>query len=352
MRLFSICIIFGLIGVVIAVHPAFANVWIPDDEYSGFYDINGTYTVIGAVKNTQDVSIVPTITINIKDGSSVYSQNYTLSTVNSQKDIPFKIQIPEIKGKDVTLDRSQVSYITTSHVNPDVDVIYDKTLKKHGDGHETGMILNNSTSPAYGIKIFAAIYGKDGKSLGVGKSIETISKIDPGQKVAFSMYPDPQHATSVSYYSCFVVSDNPTIQVTMTKDGKPYNFTYLTTGSVTDVQFNYDTRGITATVRYPFPDTGYVNFMFPEESESEKFSVLSDGKPAQFIQSKDPDGYWHVALTLGPKSVQHIVISGFGDPVTVQASQKEDYRNYILIAIPIVAAAVIVMILKKRKTRQ
>ncbi|MDE1843228.1 MAG: FxLYD domain-containing protein [Thaumarchaeota archaeon] len=349
MRLFPIYMILGLVGIMIVIHPAFANVWIPDNEYSGFYDVNDTYTVIGAVKNTQDTSIVPTITINIKDGSSLYSQNYTLSTVNSQKDIPFKIQIPEIKGKNATLDRPQVFYVTTSHVNPDVDVIYDKTLKKHGDGHETGMILNNSTSPAYGIKIYAAIYGKDGKFLDVGKSIETVSKIDPGQKVMFSMYPDPQHATSVSYYSCFVVGDNPTIQVTMTRDGKPYNFTYITTGSVTDVQFNYDTRSITATVRYPFPDTGYVNFMLPEESESEKFSVLSDGKPIQFIQSKDPDGYWHVALTLGPRSVQHIAISGFGDLTTTPMSQKEYYRNYILIAIPIVVAAVIAVILKKKK---
>lgn len=347
MRIFFGYIIITLIGFGLAAdHQASANVWIPDDEFSGFYNSNGIYTVIGAVKNTQDVSIIPTITIHIRDDSNTYSENYILSTVNSQKDIPFKIEIPTIKGKDAILDKPEINYVVTSHVNPDVDVIYDKTLKKHADGHETGIIINNSTSTAYDIKVFAAIYGKDGKFLDVGKSIETISKIEPGQKVTFSMYPDPNHSSMVSYYSCFVVGDNPTVQVTMTKDGKPYNFTYLTSGSVTDVQFDYNTKSITATVRYPFPDTGFVNFMFPEESQSEKFSVLSDGKPVQFVQSKDPDGYWHVAMNLGPKSVSHVAISGFG---SATESQPSDSGNYLLIVIPVVAAAAIIIIWKKKK---
>jgi hypothetical protein len=347
MKIFFGYIIMALIGLgLVAAHQASANVWIPDDEFSGFYNSNGTYTVIGAVKNTQDVSIIPTITLHIQEGSNTYSEKYILSTVNSQKDIPFKIEIPDIKGKDAIMDKPEVSYVMTSHVNPDVDVIYDKTLKKHTDGHETGMLVNNSTSTAYGIKIFAAIYGKDGKFLDVGKNIETISKIEPGQKVTFSMYPDPSHSSMVSYYSCFVVGDNPMVQVTMTKDGKPYNFTYLTSGSITDVQFDYNTKSITATVRYPFPDTGFVNFMFPEESQSEKFSVLSDGKPVQFVQSKDSDGYWHVAMDLGPKSVSHVAISGFGGTTS---SQPSDSKNYILIAIPVVAVAAIIIIWKKKK---
>jgi hypothetical protein len=347
MRFFFGYIILVLIGFgLIAAHQASADVWIPDDEFSGFYNANGTYTVIGAVKNTQDVSIIPTITIHIRDGSNTYSENYVLSTVNSQKDIPFKIEIPDIKGKDAVLDRPEVNYVVTSHVNPDVDVIYNKTLRKHADGHETGMLVNNGTSTAYGIKVFAAIYGKDGKFLDVGKSIETITRIEPGHEVAFSMYPDSNHASMISYYSCFVVGDDPTIQVTMTKNGKPYNFTYLTSGSVTDVQFDYNTKSITATVRYPFPDTGFVNFMFPGESESEKFSVLSDGKPAQFVQSKDPDGYWHVSMSLGPKSLSHIAISGFGGTTE---SLPSDSRNYILIAIPVVAAVAIITIWKKKK---
>lgn len=348
MQLFVLVSIFAvMIGLgFVAIHPASANVWIPDNEFKGFYDINGTYTVIGAVKNTQSTAIIPTITINVKDNDNMVSEKYTLSTVNSQKDIPFNIKILQIEGKNATLEIPQVSFVSTDHNFTDIEIIYDKTLKKHADGHETGVIVNNDTSTAYGVKVYAAIYGKDGKFLDVGKSVETIDKIDPGQKIAFSMYPDPQHASMVSYYSCFVVGEDPTMPVTITKDGKPYNFQYLTSGSVTDTKFDDTTHSVLATVRYPFPDTGFVNFMFPQETGVEKFSVLSNGMPIEFVQSKDPDGYWHVALTLPPRSTSKLVISGFDQPDLLASN---NFGNYILITIPIVAAAISIVIWKKKK---
>ncbi|MGI0074435.1 MAG: peptidase [Nitrosotalea sp.] len=348
MQLFVIVSIFAvMIGLgFVTIHPASANVWIPDNEFKGFYDINGTYTVIGAVKNTEASAIIPTITINVKDNDKTVSEKYILSTVNSQKDIPFNLKILQVEGKNATLETPQVSFIPTDHNFTDIEIIYDKTLKKHMDGHESGFIVNNDTSTAYGVKIYAAIYGKDGKFLDVGKSVETIDKIDPGQKIAFSMHPDPQHASMVSYYSCFTVGDDPTMPVSVIKDGKPYNFIYLTTGSVTDTKFDDATHSVIATVRYPFPDSGFVNFMFPQETGKEKFSVTSDGKPVEFVQSKDLDGYWHVALTLPPRSTSYLSISGFDQP---DLSILDNFGNYILIIIPIAAIAISITIWKKKK---
>lgn len=336
-----------MIGLgIIASHSASANVWIPDNEFSGFYSANGTYTVIGAVKNTEANTIIPTITINVKDNDKTISEKYILSTTNSQKDIPFNIKILQVEGKNATLEKPQVSFIVTNHNSTDIEIIYDKTLKKHADGHETGFIINNDTSTAFGVRVYAAIYGKDGKFLDVGKSIETIEKMEPGEKIAFSMYPDSQHASMVSYYSCFVVGEDPTMPASVLKDGKPYNFTYLTSGSVTDTKFDDSTHSVTVTVRYPFPDTGFVNFMFPEESGTEKFSVLSNGKPIEFVQSKDSDGYWHVALSLSPRSTSYLAISGFGQS---SALSSDNFRNYILVAIPIAAAAISIIIWKNKK---
>ncbi|HEU5220984.1 MAG TPA: hypothetical protein VFU58_02890, partial [Candidatus Nitrosotalea sp.] len=220
-------------------------------------------------------------------------------------------------------------------------------LKKHSDGHETGFIINNDTSTAHGVRVYAAIYGKDGKFLDVGKSVETIEKMSPGEKIAFSMYPDPQHASMVSYYSCFVVGDDPTMPVSVIKDGKPYNFTYLTSGSVVDTKYDDAIHSITATVRYPFPDSGFVNFMFPEETGEEKFSVVADGKMIDFVQSKDSDGYWHVAFGLQPKSTMHIAISGFGKPSVIPEFPSSN--SILLVMIPIVAVVISIIIWKKRK---
>ena len=348
MRLFVTLSIFAtLIGLgIITAHSASANVWIPDNEFMGFYNANGTYTIIGAVKNTEASAIIPTITINVKDIDKTVSERYTLSTVNSQKDIPFNIKILQVEGKNATLEKPQISFVVTNHNSTDIEIIYDKTLKKHADGHETGFITNNDTSTAYGVRVYAAIYGKDGKFLDVGKSVETIEKMSPGEKIAFSMYPDPQHASMVSYYSCFVVGDDPTMPVSVIKDGKPYNFVYLTSGSVVDTKYDDATHSVTATVRYPFPDSGFVNFMFPEESGAEKFSVLSNGKPIEFVQSKDPDGYWHVELSLSPRSTSYLAISGFDQS---GLSYPDNFRNYILVIIPIAAAAISIIIWKKRK---
>ncbi len=330
----------------VSAHSASANVWIPDNEFKGFYDVNGTYTVIGAVKNTEAKAIIPTVTINVKDNDKMLSEKYVLSTVNSQKDIPFNFKILQVEGKNATLEKPQVNFISTDHNFTDIEVIYDRTLQKHVDGHETGFIVNNDTSTAYGVKVYAAIYGKDGKFLDVGKSIETIDKIDPGQKIAFSMHPDPQHASMVSFYSCFTVGADPTIPVSVIKDGKPYNFVYLTSGSVTDTKFDNATHSVVATVRYPFPDSGFVNFMFPQETGAEKFSVLSNGKPVEFVQSKDSDGYWHVALTLHPRSTSYLSISGFDHS---DVSITDNFGNYILIIIPIAAVAISITIWKKKK---
>ena len=61
MNLLKILILFvGLFVVgVVSFHYANAEVWIPDNEFGGYFDSNGTYTVIGAVKNTENVAIVP-----------------------------------------------------------------------------------------------------------------------------------------------------------------------------------------------------------------------------------------------------------------------------------------------------
>ena len=349
MRLLVTIFIFAaLIGLgLVSSHPALANVWIPDNEFLGYYDSNGMYTVVGAVKNTENVPIIPSVIINVKDGDREISDNFTLSIVDSQKDIPFKIKITEVQGSNAVLEKPQVSFATSSHDALNIDVVYDRTLIKHPDGHTSGFILNNDTSPAYGVRVYAVIYGKDGKVLDTGKSIETIVKIEPGQKIAFSMYPDPQRASNVSYYSCFALGEDPTQTVKLQRNGQPYYVTYISSGYVNDAKFDDFTQSLSFTIRYPFPDKGFVNFMIPEESSDQKYTVTSEGKQIDFLQSKDPDGYWHVAFNLGPQSTSHVTIAGFANSSVIPEFPAIS-KNVLLIVIPIVAAVISIIIWKKK----
>ena len=350
MRLLVVIFIFvALIGLgVVSSHPASANVWIPDNEFLGYYDSNGTYTVVGAVKNTEDRAIIPSITINVKDGDKVITDNFTLSIVNSAKDIPFKIKISEVEGKNATLEKPQVSFVTSGHDSLNVDVIYDRTLIKHPDGHTSGFILNNDSSPAYGVRVYAVIYGKDGKVLDTGKSIETIDKIEPGQKIAFSMYPDYNRASKVSFYSCFALGEDPTQTIKLQRNGQPFYITYVSSGYVNDAKFDDFAQSFSLTVRYPFPDKGFVNFMIPEESNDQKYTVTLDSKQIEFLQSKDPDGYWHVAFNLAPQSTSHVTISGFSPIGKIPEFSLKDSKSFLLIIIPIASAAISIIIWKKK----
>jgi hypothetical protein len=340
-------IFFTVIGLgVISFPPVLANVWIPDNEFLGYYDSNGMYTVVGAVKNTEDKSVIPSIIINVREGNEVISDNVTLSIVDSGKDIPFKIKIPEVESKNAILEKPTVSFMKSSHNALSIDVIYDRTLIKHPDGHTTGFIINNDTSPAYGVRVYAVIYGKDGKVLDIGKSVETIEKIEPGQKIAFSMSPDSQFASKVSYYSCFALGEDPTQTIKVQRNGNSFYFTYISSGYVTDSKFDDFTQSVSFTVRYPFPDKGFVNFMFPQESEDQKFTVMADNKEIKFLQSKDPDGNWHVAFNLLPQSTMHVTVSGFEQHPILPVG---NFRDYLLVIIPIVAAIIIIIIWKKKK---
>src|SRR3989475_1044640 len=327
-------------------HLASAEVWIPNNEFGGYYDSNGTYTVIGAVKNSEDKAIVPTIVFHVKDDNRTISKSFTLSTVDAAKDIPFKIKLLEVQGKGVILEKPEVTFVVASHNAINVDVVYGKTLVKHPDGHTSGFIFNNGTTTVYGVKVYAVIYGRDGKFLDVGKSVETIDKMEPGEKFAFSMYPDPTLASKVSYYSCFDLGADPTQTVVVNRDSSKYNFTYLSTGYVTDAKFDNFQQTLSLTARNPFPDTAFVNFMFPQEPQAQKFSVASNGVPIDFLQCNDPDGNWHVAFNLPAKSTSYVSIAGFEQHPLLPVG---NYRNYLLIMIP-VAAAVISIIIWKKKT--
>jgi hypothetical protein len=349
MNLLKILIFFvGLfVSGLISFHYANAEVWIPDNEFGGYFDSNGTYTVIGAVKNTENVAIVPTITINIKDNDKTISDSYTLSIVNPSKDIPFKIKIPQVVSKNLILEKPGVSFVSAKHNAQDIQVIYDTTLIKHADGHTSGFIINNDTVSAYGIKVYAVIYGKDGKFLDTGKSVEDITEMNPGEKREFTMYPDPLLASKVSYYSCFALGEDPTQTVQVEREGSKFYFTYVSSAYLTDAKFDDAKNALSVIARNPWPQTNYVNFMFPLQDNKAKFSAYLDGQLVDdVLQSKDPDGYWHVAFNLPQQSTHAILISGFGQQE--HAFLPSDFRSYLLVIIPAVAAVVCIIIWKKR----
>jgi len=288
----------------------FADVYIPLHEYLGYFDSKGIYTVVGNVKNDNGFAVIPTITVSVIDDSDVISKTIKHVPLGADKEIPFKLKFPEITSNIPVLVNPEITFEKTIANEIPIQVIYDQTLIKHDDGHITGRIQNMGDDTIFFPKIYAVVHGYE-NVLDITQNIEFIEKIEPGQILNFSMYPDPAIIEDVFYYSCFAPVDTTVIPVTAKKNGGNFDFRYDSGAWYSAAKF--DEKGTTLSIKgyNSYPLETYANFEFSPISGNEKFFVTLNDEPIEFIQSVDEMGFWHVAFRVEPTSQGVLKISGF-----------------------------------------
>ena len=289
---------------------ALAEVYVPGNEYLGYFDSGGTYTVVGNVKNENSFAVVPTVTVSVLDGAQVFSKTVRHVPVAAGDEVPFKVRFPEVRGGSPVLQDAGLESVRTGHVPAPLRVLYDDTLVKHGDGHLTGRVQNTGDRTVHFPVVYAVVHGPD-SPLDVVQNIGLIEKIEPGQIVGFSMYPDPAVAGDVSYYSCFAPVDTTVIPVTAKKNGGQFDFRYDSGAWFYAAEFDEEGTSMTMRGYNSYPLETYANFEFAPISGSEEFFVTVDDRPVEFIQSMDEMGFWHVAFPVEPTSQGVLRISGF-----------------------------------------
>jgi hypothetical protein len=307
----KIPLLLGLFFVIFFVPQiATADVYVPLHEYLGYFDANGIYTVVGNVKNTYEFGITPTITVSVIDDSRTISKTINHVPLGPGTEIPFKVKFPEILSNTPILVNPEITFEKTITHQVPIQIIYDKTLIKHDDGHISGRIQNTGNETIYYPKIYAVVHGYE-NVLDITQNIEFIEKIEPGEILSFTMYPDPVIIDDVFYYSCFAPVDTTVIPVTAKKNGGDFDFRYDSGAWYSAAKF--DEKGTTMSIRgyNSYPLETYANFEFPPISGNEKFSVTLNDEPVDFIQSMDEMGFWHVAFNVGPTSQGTLKISGF-----------------------------------------
>ena len=307
--IFGSCIIVALC-LIFNPSEIFAEVFIPPNEYIGYFDANGIYTVGGNVKNQNEFALIPFISVSVIDGEKTITKTISHVPIPPMTDIPFKMKFPEIQNKEPKLLEANLKFLKTEKNSTSIQIIYDKTLITHEDGHVTGRITNLGNQTIYNPKIMAIVHGHD-YVLDIVQNIEYIEKIEPGEITSFSMYPDPSITEDVLYYSCFAPVDTTVTPITTKKNDGEFDFRYDSGAWYSAAKF--DEEGTTLTIRgynsYPIPT--YANFEFPPISGNEKFDVTINDEPIDFIQSIDEMGFWHVAFSVGPTSQGVVKISGF-----------------------------------------
>ena len=289
---------------------SFGEVFIPSHEYVSYFDSNGIYTVVGNVKNDLGYAIVPTITVNVENNSQIFSKTINHVPLASGTEIPFKIKFFEKLDNPVLLP-AKLSFERTFAEELPIVILYDETLITYDDGHLTGRIQNNGDTTIYNPKVFAVIHGYE-KVLDVGQNMQSIEKIEPGEIVNFSMYPDPSITDDVYYYSCFGTMDTTAVPGTAKKAGGDFDFRFDSPGTYYHDPVFDDTDTKMSIIGYnSFPLEGYANFEFYPISGNEKFDVTLDGEPVKFLQSMDEMGSWHVVFNIDPLTQGTWEISGF-----------------------------------------
>ncbi|MDC1024078.1 peptidase [Nitrosopumilus sp.] len=289
---------------------SFGEVFIPSHEYVSYFDSNGIYTVVGNVKNDLDYAIIPTITVSVENNSKIFSKTIQHVPLASGTEIPFKIKFFEQLNNPILLP-AELSFEKTLEEELPIAILYDETLITYDDGHLTGRIQNNGDTTIYNPKVFAVIHGYE-KVLDVGQNMDMIEKIDPGEIVDFSMYPDPSITDDVYYYSCFGTMDTTVVPGTAKKSGGDFDFRYDSPGTWYHDPVFDDTDTKMSIIGYnSFPLEGYANFEFYPISGEEKFDVRLDGEPVKFLQSMDEMGSWHVVFNIDPLTQGTWEISGF-----------------------------------------
>jgi len=310
-----------------------------EKKFAGYFDSDGVYTVVGKINNAQEYPAIPVITITIEDGSNTITESYQLATVYPSSDQPFKFKFPQVTSSSPVLRGPQILFnIAQNKIPLSVEVIYDKTLVTHKDGHKTGRIVNNGEKTVENVKIYALIYDSNWKLLDMSKNIEMIEKIEPGQVIDFSMYPDPLFSSQAHYYSCFVIGDEAIIPVNTIRNNEEYKYRYDSGIWFAYPEFNDDGTSLLMRMQNSWPLEMYANFEFPKLSDGEKFVVYLNNEQIKSIQSIDEFGNWHVAFVMAPHTSGDLLITGFGkEPVKTQEKEtvetaipnNNDYLYYI-----------------------
>ena len=267
-----------------AIQTTDAKLFILPNEYLGYYDSLGKYTVIGNIKNWNDFAVIPTITVSVIDNSKTITETMTYVPVPPNSEIPFKMKFLDIISDSPTLKDPILTFerASSSSASPiPIAVLYDDTLIKHDDdGHITGRIQNNGNETIYYPTIFAVVHGNDGVVLDVTQNIKFIEKIDPGEIVEFSMYPDPAITDEIVYYSCFAPTDTSIIP----HDSRKRMAESITLGTIQvrdTFKPTFDEEGTTLTLHgynsLPYPRMPTLNFLSCLEMKS--FQLLSTISP-------------------------------------------------------------------------
>ena len=327
-------VLFFLIPVIlfVLITPTFvsAEVYIPDNEYVGFYDHDGVYTVIGGIKNTEIYPVTPTITVTVHDGNDIFSNDYVFSSVMPQQMLPMKIKLPQITSDSPKLEPYAITYDLAGYEFQGGYVLYNDSLVLHSDGTMTGQIKNSSDETFYDFKIYALIKDENEMILDVASS-QKFDVMYPDEILDFQMIPNPKIADSIHLYSCFAFGGDEIFPLNAERNDEKFTFRYQSGAWFTDGEFNQEGTDLNMYALNSWHLDMNASLEFPQSSIHEDLEVYLDNEKVQSLVSLDEMGNWHVYFTVPNFYQGNTVITGFMYPDgTVSIPEELDLSSTVM----------------------
>ena len=354
----------------------FSEVYIPENEYVGFYDHDDVYTIVAGIKNTENFAVIPTLTVEVNDNNTIFSEKYEFATIMPHQMLPMKIKLPQITSDSPILQPPNISYQMSDEKFTGGYIIYDDSLIIHdSDASLTGKIRNGGNSVFENFRIYALIKDENHNILDVASS-QKFNSMHPGDTLDFKLLANPSISDQVAYYSCFAFGDDAIQLVPGKRNGESYPIRYESLGWFAYPEFSKDGKSMTLVTMNNWPVSGFANIELQSHSIHEKFQVYLDEKPIEFTQSRDEMGNWHVAFDL-PKYFQgktkiigiqdkdgtvnevspfDIVVNDDGTLSIIKNDSNEhsgmqfDNNIFLLIIIPAVLVLVSITIYRRKKS--
>ena len=327
-------VLFFLIPVIlfVLITPTLvsAEVYIPDNEYVGFYDHDGVYTVIGGIKNTEIYPVTPTITVTVHDGNNIFSNDYVFSSVMPQQMLPMKIKLPQITSDSPKLEPYAITYDLAGYEFQGGYVLYNDSLVLHSDGTMTGQIKNSRDETFYDFKIYALIKDENEMILDVASS-QKFDVMYPDEILDFQMIPNPKIADSIHLYSCFAFGGDEIFPLNAERNDEKFTFRYDSGAWFTDGEFNPEGTELNMYTFNSWHLDMNASLEFPQSSIHEDLEVYLDNEKVQSLVSLDEMGNWHVYFTVPNFYQGNTVITGFMYPDgTVSIPEELDLSSTVM----------------------
>ena len=311
--------------IFLMIIPAFASgeVYIPDNEYVGFYDHDGVYTVIGGVKNTEMYPVIPTVSVSVIDDDRIFSDKYKFSPIMPAQMLPLKIKLPQVTSENPILEPPQITFEVTEYRFDGGYVLYDDSLILHDDGRMTGKIKNGGEQTFQNFRVYALIKDKNENVLDVASS-QKFDLMKPGDTLEFEMIPHPKIADKINLYSCFAFGEDEIFPLNSERNDEQYTFRYDSGAWFTEPEFNLEGTELSMYTFNSWHLDMNASLEFPQSSLHEELEVYLDGKKyakgqpvnekIESLQSLDEMGNWHVYFTIPNFYQGNTVITGFKQP--------------------------------------